>query len=309
MAAIVFGSINMDLVARAPRLPIPGETVIGDNFVTIPGGKGANQAVATARLAVPTEMVGRVGDDDFGRSLLEGLKAAGVGCDRIFMDDVAHSGVAIIAVDNTAENHIIIIPGANGEVSAGDVDDLKPILSPGDVLLLQLEIPLAAVMAAAEAAHRIGTLVLLDPAPVRSELPLDLYPLVDILTPNQVEAGQLVGFPVTTIDLAAKAANTLCQQGVKTVIVKLGAKGVFCATEGDRFHRPAFPVRAVDTVAAGDAFNGGLVAALTEGLPLRQAVTWGTANAAIAVTRAGAQSSMPNREELLAFLQEHDGRP
>jgi ribokinase len=302
MTVLVFGSLNMDLVAQVRRLPVPGETLTGTGFMTVPGGKGGNQAVAIARLGIPTQMIGRVGRDSFGQALINSLQANGVGCDRLHQDDVTASGVAVIAVDQQGENHIIVIPGANGQVNRTDVERLRDLLPQSKALLLQLEIPLPAVIAAAEVAHQAGVTVILDPAPCPEELPADLYPLVDILTPNQIEAEQLVGFPVCTPEQAAAAAKVLHQRQVATVIVKLGQQGAFCsAAEGD-FFMPAFPVEAIDTVAAGDAFNGGLAAALAEGQPLQQALQWATATAAIAVTRSGAQSSLPTRTELERFL-------
>lgn len=299
---LVFGSINMDLVAKVPRLPVPGETLSGYSFTTIPGGKGANQAVAAARLGIPTAMVGRVGKDNFGQELLHSLQNDGVQTDAVFVDESNTSGVAVIAVDDNAENHIIVIPGANGNVGEEDITRLIQQLPTASILLLQLEIPLAAVQKAAQAAQQAGVKVILDPAPART-LPPELYPVVDIITPNAVEAGQLVNFSVNSLETAEKAATMLQQQGVKTAIVKLGAQGVFCASADQKFFVPAFSVQAVDTVAAGDAFNGGLAAALAQGYSLHEAVTWGAATGALATTKPGAQSSLPTRETLDAFLQ------
>lgn len=302
MSAIVFGSINMDLVSRTPHLPVPGETLTGHSFETVPGGKGANQAVAVARLGVSTEMVGRVGGDSFGQDLLQGLKANGVGCDRVLIDESTHSGVAAIAVDDAGENHIIVIPGVNGQVGTADVERLQAVLPKAKVLLLQLEIPLPAVVAAAKVAKQAGVTVILDPAPARSDLPPELYSLVDIITPNQVEASQLVGFTVDDVETATQAARILHQRGVQSIIIKLGKLGAVCFRANEIFQIPAFPVKAVDTVAAGDAFNGGLAAGLVQGLSLQQAATQAAAVAALSVTKAGAQPSLPTREELKAFL-------
>jgi ribokinase len=303
MSVVVFGSINMDLVARTPQLPTPGETLTGHSFEMVPGGKGANQAVAVARLGVPTVMVGRVGNDTFGQALLHGLQTSGVTADRILTDAETHSGVAVIAVDDASENHIIVIPGANGRVDHTDVDRLKEILPQTQVLMLQLEIPLPAVVAAAQAAKEAGVTVILDPAPARSDLPEELYPLVDIITPNQVETSQLVGFSVNDRATATEAAQVLHQRGIPIVIIKLGRQGAVCFTAEETFEIPPFPVQAIDTVAAGDAFNGGLAAALAEGLPLQAATKQASAVAAISVTRAGAQPSLPTRAELEEFLQ------
>jgi ribokinase len=304
MSIIVFGSINIDLVATAPRLPVAGETLLGENFFKIPGGKGANQAVALAQLGIPTQMVGRVGAHSFGRELINHLQTTGVKTDNIFIDETVSSGVAIIIVDEYGENQIVVIPGANGQVNQEDVERLSPLLPTAKALLLQLEIPLSAVVAAAKAGHNANVTVILDPAPAQSNLPAELYPLLDIITPNEVEAGQLVGFPVDSEESAAKAAAILLQRGVKCAIVKLGAKGVVCATAEETFFVPAFAVHAVDTVAAGDAFNGALAAALYNGLSLQQAVVWGAAAGALAATKLGAQTSLPDRFMFDAFLQE-----
>ena len=286
---VVFGSINMDLVAKTLYLPRPGETLTGHSFSTVPGGKGANQAVAIARLNTPTVMIGRVGSDSFGQELLQSLRSA-----KIQIEDVL--------VDDDGENTIIVIAGANGRVNDSDIERLSPRLTGANSLLLQLEIPIAAVKAAAQAAQKAGVRVILDPAPARSDLPIDLYPLIDILTPNAIEAEQLVGFPIESPALVAEAATVLQQRGVKTVVIKLGAKGGFCATPNEAFFFPAFRVTAIDTVAAGDAFNGGLAAALAEGLSLREAVTWGAAAGALAASQSGAQSSLPDRATLITFL-------
>jgi ribokinase len=272
MSVLVFGSINMDLVVRTPRLPEPGETLAGRDFSTVPGGKGANQAVALARLEIPTQMVGRVGGDSFGGKLVDSLQGAGVQTDGVLVDAAATSGIAVITVDDAGENEIIIVSGANGRVDATDVE-------------------------------RAGVTVILDPAPVRADIPAELYPLIDIMTPNEVEAGQLVGFPISDVETATRAAVELrLSRGVGSAIVKLGAKGVVCATEDETFFIPAFSIQSVDTVAAGDAFNGGLAAALAEGLSLRQAVTWGAAAGALSATKPGAQSSMPDRHTFDNFL-------
>ena len=301
MSIIVFGSLNMDLVVRTPRLLQAGETLIGSDFYTTPGGKGANQAVAAAKLGISTELVGRVGEDAFGLELLAELRAVGVGVEGVLVD-ATHSGVAVITVAATGENQIIGVFGANGNVDETDVERLKTKLSDTQLLLLQLEIPIAAVKQAAQAAQAAGVRVILDPAPVPAEAIASLYPFIDILVPNEIEAGQLVGFAVNSPDTAAIAAEMLQQQGAKTVIVKLGAQGIFCATPDETFFVPAFAVEAIDTVAAGDAFAGGLAAALVEGVSLKKAVVWGAAAGALATTKKGAQAAMPDRPTFNAFL-------
>lgn len=302
MTVAVFGSINMDLVARTPRLPMPAETITGHEFFTAPGGKGANQAVAAARLGNPTKMIGRVGGDGFGQALRQQLVDAGVDISAVFVDQSVSSGVAVIAVDDTAQNTIIVVPGANGQVGEADLQRLETSLMDAKVLLLQLEVPLAATIAAARLGHERGVTVVLDPAPAQ-KLPAELYSLIDIITPNEVEAAELVGFPVKNEADAVRAAQTLLERGVSTAILKMGALGVLYTTQKTRAFIPAFKVNAIDTVAAGDAFNGGLAAALAADQDLVTAVRWGAAAGALSTTKAGAQPSMPNRAEFDLFRQ------
>lgn len=305
MTVIVFGSINMDLVVRTPRLPVRAETITGYKFFTAPGGKGANQAVAAARLNGPTKMVGRVGGDAFGQELRQNLADAGVDVSPVFVDAEVTSGVAMIAVDDQAQNNIIIVPGANGRVGQEDIERLEAHLADAEVILLQLEVPLEATIAAARLARQRGITVVLDPAPAQ-ELPAELYTLVDIITPNEVEAGQLVGVAVKSHEDAARAAKMLLSLGVKKVIVKMGALGiVYAEAEGEPTFVPVFEVEAIDTVAAGDAFNGGLAAALVAGHDLPVAIRWGAAAGALSTTKLGAQPSMPKRSELEAFLNDN----
>ncbi|MEB3147433.1 MAG: ribokinase [Sphaerospermopsis sp.] len=302
MKIIVFGSINIDLVATTPRLPIPGETLLGESFFTTPGGKGANQAVALAKLGIPTQMIGRVGADNFGAELIKNLQNCGVKTENILIDETVSSGVAVITVDQQGENNIIVIPGANGKVNQDDINRLSNLFIDAKFLLLQLEIPLEIGILAAQKAKEANIKVILDPAPAPNNLPDEIYPLIDIITPNETEASQLVGFAVNEQETAAKAADTLLQKGVKCAIIKLGAKGVYCATKEESFYIPAFSVNAVDTVAAGDAFNGGLAATLFQEKPLKEAVVWGAAAGALATTKLGAQSSLPDRITLEKFV-------
>lgn len=301
MSIIVFGSLNMDLVVQVPHLPKAGETILGKNFTTVPGGKGANQAVAAARLGTPTTLVGRVGDDGFGRRLCSSLQSAGVDT-ALIQTTEGPSGVALINVDSRGENQIVVAPGANAQVNGTDVARLPLNISNG-ILLMQFEIPLMAVLAAAKRAQNYCVIV--DPAPARADLPAEFYPLVDILTPNQTEAADLTGLPVNNVATAMAAARRLRQRGTPTVIVKLGHQGAVVVSKTSVFHVPAFTVDTVDTVAAGDAFNGGLAVALSEGKALQQSVVWASAVAALAVTQAGAQSSMPRRHQVETFLLSH----
>jgi len=304
MTIIVFGSINMDLVAKASRLPVAGETLLGYDFLTAPGGKGANQAVAVARLGIPTQMVGRVGGDSFGVELVNSLQASGVQTVNVSVDNAVSSGVALISVDDAGENQMIVVPGANGRVNQEDVKRVVNLLPGATALLLQFEIPMNAVLLAAKAAREAGVTVILDPAPAHGDVPDELYTLVDIITPNEVEASQLVGFKIDGREKAFLAAEKLRDRGVKNAIVKLGAQGVVCASAEETFFVPAFLVEAVDTVAAGDAFNGGMAAGLASGLGLREAVVWGAAAGALTTMKSGAQPSLPNWGVFKGFLEE-----
>lgn len=308
MTIAVFGSLNMDLVTQVSRLPLPGETLMGNEFFTTPGGKGANQAVAAAKLGIPTTLIGRVGDDDWGRSLLSGLQTYGVETSGIQVDSTIHSGVAIITVAETGENQIIGVYGANECLDQSDVDRLIPVLNDSKVLLLQLEVAIDAVKLAAQSAQEAGVMVILDPAPVPKTSIVHLYPYIDLLIPNETEASQLVGFEVNSVETATQAAFVLHNQGAKAVIIKLGAQGALYSEENDSeimtAFVPAFEVNAIDTVAAGDAFAGGLAVAIVEGFPMIEAVRRGCAAGALATLTIGAQVAMGDRTEFDRFL--HD---
>jgi ribokinase len=302
MSVVVFGSINMDLVARTPRLPGPGETITGKVFQTFPGGKGANQAVACSRLGAKTYMVGRVGGDEFGEKLKDELEKAGVDHENVVVDTMTSSGVALIAVEDSAENTIIVIPGANGQVDDQDLIRLEAVLTKSEVLLLQLEIPLEMVMAAAKLAKENNVKVILDPAPAQM-LPEEIYPLLDIITPNETETELLVSFSLETKEDAAKAAKILMGRGASNVIIKMGSRGAFALMGDQEESFEPYQVTTVDTVAAGDAFNGALAVALSENLPVEKAIQWGMAGGALSVTKEGAQPAMPERKELKELLK------
>ncbi len=301
MKVIVFGSINMDLVVTTPRLPGPGETLTGTSFATTPGGKGANQAVAAARLGAETVLVGRVGNDSFAEPLLGNLAGNRVDVSAVQVDSTASSGVAFIAVDAGGENNIIIVPGANNQVDDTDVERLAELLAPGDILLLQLEVPITAVTASARMASQRGATIILDPAPARP-LPDELLALADIITPNETEAGILTGSPVGDEKGIATALHNLHRRGARQVLLKMGGAGAVWSDGEARQKLLAYPVEAVDTVAAGDACNGGLAAGLCAGLPLMEALQWGMAAGALATTKRGAQEAMPDREALLGLM-------
>jgi len=301
---VVLGSLNMDLVANTSRLPMSGETIAGERFAMIPGGKGANQAIAVSRLGIPCSMVGRVGKDSFGNDLLHALQDNQVDRRGILIDELVHTGVAMIAVDDNGDNQIIVIPEANGNLDQTDVERLRPYLEGAAFLLLQLEVPLAVVEAAAKLAQQMGVQVILDPAPAQP-LSKTLYRQVDIITPNAVEAEQLVGFPVTDTNTAQQATIQLQTQGINIVIITLGQQGVYCANGEESFFIPAFTIEPIiDTVAAGDAFNAGLAVALCRGVNLQRSIILGSAAGALTVTQVGAQSALPFQETLNAFLGE-----
>ena len=299
---VVVGSLNMDLVVGAPKIPAPGETVIGGDLQTFPGGKGANQAVAAARLGAQVAMVGRVGDDAFGAQLRQTLENDGVDLAYVQTTAVTPSGVALIVVDAAGQNSIVVASGANMRLTPADVEAAAPAIRAADVLALQLESPLETVQRAAELARAHGVTVILNPAPARP-LPPELLALVDVLIPNESETAALTGLPVTSVDELTAAADCLRAQGVGAVILTLGARGALLAAEGVTRRFPAFPVdQVVDTTAAGDAFVGGLATAVAEKQPLDAAIAWGNAAGALAVARAGAQPSLPTRAAVEALL-------
>ena len=293
----MLGSINMDLVAVAAALPKPGETVMGDGFATLPGGKGANQAVAAARLGADVRMIGRVGDDVFGPMLLENLQANGVDVSDVMTTPGMSSGIAVILLDDERENYIVGIYGANMACDEIQVEAASRALDGADALLLQMEIPLAVSLEAAHIARRMGVRVIYDPAPP-SEIPFSSYEAFDIIAPNQSEAEVLTGVTVDGIDSAHEAAQVLRSRGAGTAIVKLGEQGVVYVADDCVGHVPAFEVDAVDTVAAGDGFAGALAVALAEGEPIERALRFASAAGALVVTKRGAQDAMPHRAEV-----------
>jgi ribokinase len=294
-AVAVVGSLNLDLVVRVPRLPGPGETVSGEDVFANPGGKGANQAVAAARLGRGVAMVGCVGDDQAGRDLLAALAADRVATSGVRVVAGVPSGTAFITVDDHGENQIVVSPGANARLTPGDVEGAGAALAAAAVTLVQLEVPLAAVAAAARTA---AGLVVLNPAPVR-DLPDGLLEAVDVLVPNRVELAQLAAAPVPeTVQAAAALANRL---PAPALVVTLGADGALVVEDGRTSHVPAVPVRPVDTTAAGDAFCAGLADALAGGAALGDAARWAVRVAAAACTRQGAQASLPTPAEVRAL--------
>jgi ribokinase len=302
----VVGSLNMDFVVTVPRLPAPGETVLGRNFQMIPGGKGANQACAAGKLGggkVLTRMAGRVGYDLFADHLKASLAAAGVDVSAVYATKSQPTGVALIWVEESGQNAIVVASGANHALSASEVEALRPVFRGAALALFQLETPLAAVAAALRLAREEGARTILDPAPARP-LERELLEQVDLLTPNESEACLLVGRPPQrlTLEEAPEVAAALLEMGPRAVVLKLGELGCYFSDGRRCLPSPGFAVEARDTTAAGDTFNGALAVALAEDMPLEQALEFANAAAALSVTRLGAQASIPTRAEVEAFL-------
>lgn len=294
---VVVGSINMDLVARTPRIALAGETLTGTGFVTTPGGKGANQAVAVARLGYPVSMVGMVGDDVFGNSLLENLASAGV--DTSAVERVAGpSGVAQIQVTDGGENSIVVVPGANGKVTPDTIDRHAAVIRSAGLVLCQLELPLKTVLHAVRLCTAAHIPMMLDPAPA-CPLPEPVWPQIDWFTPNEIEAALYADRGLAPQIIARQ----LLAKGIKGVVLKRGSGGVYVATADSALGwARAFAVDAVDTVASGDCFNGAFAVALMEGRDPLPAAQFASAAAALSVTRHGAQAAMPTRPEVDEFL-------
>jgi ribokinase len=299
---VVIGSLNMDLVGCASRLPVLGETITGHTYFSEPGGKGANQAYAAAKLGGQVVMLGRVGSDDFGRAMKSNLEQVGCDVSGLLTIPGAVSGTALIFVTDLGQNAIIIVPGANDKFSPADVEASGKYLKGAALVLLQLENPLPTVLAAARAAKRAGARVILDPAPAQS-IPQELFELTDIITPNETEAAILTGLTPRRLDpnQAHGIARKLQEKKARTVVVKLGDQGCLLVDGKTPQLIPALSVNAVDTVGAGDVFNAGIAVALCEGLEMAAACAFANAAAGLSVTRLGTQAAAPTRSELEAF--------
>ena len=300
---VVIGSINMDLVLRVPRMPLPGETLTGGAFRTIPGGKGANQAVACARMSgkvaaggQQVAMVACVGDDEFGATLRAALVADAIIDSHVTTMPGVASGIASILVDDNGQNSIVLAGGANDCLSPAHIDAARELIEQSDIVVLQLEVPMETVVHAIKLARSLGKTVVLNPAPA-AKVPADVLALVDYLIPNEIEAAMLAGAEVDANDVKA-LAGALQKQGSDNIIITLGAKGVHAALYGGDHDFPAQVVQAVDTTAAGDTFIGGFVAGLASGLDEAEAIAQGQRAAAWSVTKPGAQTSIPHLHEL-----------
>ena len=300
---VIVGSSNTDMVVRVDHFPLPGETLMGDNFMTAQGGKGANQAVAVARLGGDATFVCCLGDA-FGNQSLALLKREGMNTDHVRLIQGASSGVALIPVDKNGENTIIVASGANAMLSVEDIKEAEKDIKEAGILLMQLETPVPSLTYAAQIAHANGVKVILNPAPFPKEpLPAELLENVDIIIPNETEAAYMAGEQITDDASALSVIHKIQAQGVQTVIVTVGKRGAYTLDEqGSLLLVPSFPVKAVDTVAAGDTFCGGLCVALAKGYSLAEAIKVGNKAASIAVTRVGAQPSVPTANEVFGTL-------
>lgn len=298
---VVVGSINMDLVIRCPRLPAPGETVLATAADEVPGGKGANQAVAAARAGGRVSFVGRIGSDAFAPRLLESLRKQGIDTAEVSVAENCSSGLAVVSVDDAGENSILVVPGANAKVDTADLKGAAETIAEADVLLVQLEIPVETVAEAIASARQRDVRVILDPAPITATLPPELFD-VDLICPNQAEASAIVGRQLLSVDDARDAVPELHARGVRNVIITMGGHGAVVSDGATAEVIRPFPVRAVDTTAAGDAFAGALAVQWARRDCIFDAARFASAAGALAATRAGAQPGMPHREEVERLL-------
>jgi ribokinase len=307
---VVIGSINMDLVCRTPQMPRPGQTLLGTDLVTIPGGKGANQAVAAARLGADVHLIGRVGDDDFGQRLLNGLRQHDVNTDHITITEGIASGAAVILVDRKGENSIVVAPGANAKLTPKDIDAAERLIASASVVVMQLETPLRTIRHAIALCQRLKVPVILDPAPVPPRgLPRALFG-VDLLTPNQHESEMLLGDSTVRrkreLTDPKQIASDLLLRGARLVVLKLGGRGAMILDRAGRIERIGpFKVKVVDTTAAGDAFTAALAVGRAEGMDLPQSVRFANAAGALCCTIFGAQPALPSRDAVDQLLHEN----
>jgi ribokinase len=302
-AIIVVGSINLDMVIQTPRAPEAGETIVGRTLSYVPGGKGANQAVAAARLGGQVTMIGRVGDDPFSRPMCENLTSNGVAASHVRATAETSTGVAVILLEDNGENRIVLAQGANGALRPEDVDAAADVFQGAACILLQNEVPLETTVRAARLGREAGALVVWSPAPAPESLPPELPSLVDLVLPNETEAAMLSGVAGSP----GSMAEGLLQKGFRTALITLGSRGSLWAGEDEHFETPAIEVEVVDTTAAGDTFAGAVAVALAEGMPPREAVRFASVAAGLSVTRLGAQNGMPSREQVESRLASEPG--
>lgn len=298
---LVIGSSNMDLVVQVPRCPAAGEILFGSSFTTNYGGKGANQAVAVARIGSEVTFMTKLGNDTFGQQMRQHFSEEGMDLTHILTDAESPTGTALITVEDKGENRIIVVPGANARLTENDVESLSAEINSCRFVLTQLEIPLPTVLHIAEMASAAGKQLILNPAPARP-LPDSLLQKVFLITPNETEAEILTGIRVSDAESARRAALWFREKGVQQIVITMGSQGAFVFTDDFQGMVPAYKVKAIDTTAAGDVFNGALTVALSEGKTTADAARFGCAASALAVMRPGAQSSIPTRTEIDAFL-------
>lgn len=298
---VVVGSLNMDLVVQTSRLPLGGETIMGTAFHEIPGGKGANQAVAMARLGASVKMIGKIGNDGFGTSLLSTLKVDGVDTTAIEAVEGQSTGVALITLQDSGENSIIVVSGANGEVSPSDIEKNQTAIREAGIVVAQLEVPIDTVAKALQTAKEGGAYTILNPAPAQL-LSQEILSHVDLLTPNETELALISQMPVTDMLSIRHAAQALINQGVKALVVTLGSEGsLYLNNKGESLYQKAFEVKAIDTTAAGDSFTAGLAVCMNQGLSMGEALEFASKVGALTVQTLGAQSSLPSLKEVQMF--------
>lgn len=302
---VVIGSYNVDMTIKTKKIPSPGETVIGGSFSTGGGGKGANQAIAAARLGADVSFIARVGNDLLGQEAIKKLNNEHIDTRFIFRDNQLPTGVAFIVVDDSAENSIVVASGANAALSVEDIENVKAELLSADILLVQLESPVETVKAAINIAKQNGATVILNPAPAQ-KLDTALLTNIDIITPNIVEAEMLTGIKVTDTECLTKIVNKFFEYGIKNVFITMGSKGYFAGSINTSVIVPAYKVTSVDTTGAGDVFSGSLAAFLAEGIPIEIAARMANGAASISVTRVGAQNSAPKKVEVEEFMMSHN---
>ncbi len=304
---VVFGSFVVDLTSRSLGLPVPGQTILGNSFKMGAGGKGSNQAVAAHRAGADVTLVTKIGRDVFGDVALNFYRGEGMDTRRVLIDEARETGIALIMVDEqSAQNEIVVVPGACGNITPEDVEKCRPLIENASILLLQLEINFDALYRVIDIAHAAGVTIVLNPAPA-SPLPDEVLAKIDIVTPNETEAQALTGVEIQTMADAERAAQVFLKKGVRSVVITMGTLGAFATDGGKSEWLPRIPVNAIDTTGAGDAFNGGFVMALSEGRDLFTALRYGNATGALSVTKPGTAPSMPRRTEIDAMYKAHYG--
>lgn len=303
---LVVGSLNMDFVLNVQKIPLPGETLITDDYTLIPGGKGANQAYALGKLGTSVGLIGATGNDEYAKIMLENLSSAGVLVSGVKKIDSVHTGNAFIVVDDNGENSIVVASGANGKLTKEMIDESINLLENSKIIIMQLEIPVEVATYVAKKAKELGKLVILDPAPARCDLPIELLENVDIIKPNETELQTLTGITLEKEENIIFAAQQLLSKGVKNIIVTLGAKGSILVTKETVKKFEALEVDVIDTTAAGDSFTAGLAKSLVEGKSLDEAIKYGHIVSAIVVTRRGAQTSIPTSIEVNDFIEKRN---